>query len=164
MLLDRFTTKDSEKPTPEAAPAPSEEIKPETAVPNEPTTTATASVLPETPAQPVTVTSSETVSVSPKPAVAEKTVNKEVVAAVKPVRTEPYYTIIAGSFTSKRNALRLKRQLRKAGYADAFVIVPARRGQLYKVAAAGSADRNEAIANMAAIDQLAGIESWLYKN
>lgn len=160
-VLDRFTTKATEKITPKTAPVPAKEVKPKTAVLNEPATVQAAT---ETPAQPATVTPSETVTVSPEAVPVEKAVNKEIVAAAKPVRTEPYYTIIAGSFTSKRNALRLKRQLRKAGYTDAFVIVPARKGQLYKVAAAGSADRNEAIANMAAIDQLAGIESWIYKN
>ncbi|AUD02975.1 HU domain-containing protein [Spirosoma pollinicola] len=84
----------------------------------------------------------------------------------KAVRTTPYYTVIAGVFSSKRNALRMKRQLRKAGYSDAFVILP-NRGQkstLYKVAAAGSADRDEAIANMAAITEIAGSGAWLYKN
>ncbi len=86
------------------------------------------------------------------------------VEVAKPVRTEPYFTVIAGSFSSKRNALRLKRQLRKAGYADAFVITPSQKGQLYKVAAAGSADRIEAIANVASISKLAGTTAWIYKN
>ncbi|SOD82081.1 HU domain-containing protein [Spirosoma fluviale] len=165
-LLDRFTTRPTQKPTSVAAPALAEEAKPETPVQNEPAPVATVPVVSETPAQSASaiVTPSETVNVSTEAAPVEKAVTNEVVAAAKPIRTEPYYTIIAGSFTSKRNALRLKRQLRKAGYADAFVIAPARKGQLYKVAAAGSADRNEAISNMAAIDQLAGIESWIYKN
>lgn len=86
--------------------------------------------------------------------------------AVKPVRTGPYFTVIAGVFSSKRNALRLKRQLRKAGYSDAFVIMPSRgrRGQLYKVAAAGSAIRDEAIASMDAVNKIAGSGAWIYKN
>ncbi|GAB3012616.1 HU domain-containing protein [Spirosoma pulveris] len=158
-LLDRFTTKKATD-----KPAAAEEVKSETADLNEPSPAATVAVVPETPAQPVTGTPSETVAIAKETTLAEKTATKEVVVAAKPIRTEPYYTIIAGSFTSKRNALRLKRRLRKAGYADAFVIAPARKGQLYKVAAAGSADRNEAITSMAAIDQLAGVESWIYKN
>ncbi|MFD2934540.1 HU domain-containing protein [Spirosoma flavum] len=85
---------------------------------------------------------------------------------VKPVRTGPYFTVIAGVFSSKRNALRLKRQLRKAGYTDAFVIMPSRgqKGQLYKVAAAGSTIREEAVTNLASISELAGSEAWIYKN
>jgi cell division septation protein DedD len=90
---------------------------------------------------------------------------KVALPAVKPVRTGPHYTVIAGVFSSKRNALKLKRQLRKAGYADAFVIMPGRRQKgFYKVAAAGSAIREEAIAKMAAINELAGSGSWILKN
>ncbi|MBC3784630.1 SPOR domain-containing protein [Spirosoma utsteinense] len=88
----------------------------------------------------------------------------EVATALKTARTTPYFTVIAGSFSSKRNALRLKRQLRKAGYTDAFVIMPSRRGQLYKVAAAGSDNRDEAIAGVGSISKLAGTAAWIYKN
>ncbi|MCX6216297.1 SPOR domain-containing protein [Spirosoma sp.] len=161
-LLDRFSTKAIETVTPEAPSSSTEAAKTvTTALPEPASAVATA---PTTPAQPTAVTSSETLNASVEVAPVAKVASQQVVETAKPVRTEPYYTIIAGSFTSKRNALRLKRQLRKAGYTDAFVIAPARKGQLYKVAAAGSADRDEAIAHMAAIDQLAGIESWIYKN
>lgn len=123
------------EPKPETAPAPATASEP--VVVNAPV---------ETPAV-------EPVSAAPSSALVTKS-----------VRTTPYYTVIAGSFTSKHNALGLKRQLRKAGYTDAFVIMPAEKGQLYKVAAAGSAVREEAVANMAAINALAGTESWIYKN
>ena len=84
---------------------------------------------------------------------------------VKHVRTEPHYTVIAGVFQSKRNALKLRRQLHKAGYNDAFIIMPARgQKEQYMVAAAGSSVRNEAVAKMAAISELAGSEPWIYKN
>ena len=86
------------------------------------------------------------------------------VSVAKPVRTGPYFTVIAGSFASKRNALRLRHQLHRAGYTDAFILFPNQRGQLYKVAAAGSSDRQEAISRMAAISELAKTESWLYEN
>ena len=86
------------------------------------------------------------------------------VVTAKPARTGPYFTVIAGSFASKRNALRLRRQLRKAGYTDAFVIFPSEKGQLYKVAAAGSAIRQEAVARMDSVGKVAGTETWLYKN
>jgi cell division protein FtsN len=86
------------------------------------------------------------------------------VAVAKPTRTTPYFTVIAGSFSSKRNALRLKRQLQRAGYSDAFVIVPSQRGQLYKVAAAGSANREEAMASVSAISEIGRTAAWIYKN
>ncbi|GAB3545849.1 HU domain-containing protein [Spirosoma fluminis] len=85
-------------------------------------------------------------------------------ANVKLARTSPYFTVIAGSFSNKANALRFRRKLRKVGYADAYVIIPAEKGQLYKVAAIGSADRSEAVASMSAISELAGTEAWIYKN
>ncbi len=85
---------------------------------------------------------------------------------VKSVRMGPYFTVIAGVYSSKRNALRLIRQLRRAGYSDAFVIMPGRghRGQLYKVAATGSSVRDEAIASMGAVNKIAGSGAWIYKN
>ena len=89
------------------------------------------------------------------------------VPAVKPARIGSYFTVIAGVYSSKRNALRLTRQLRRAGYSDAFVIMPgrrARRGQLYKVAATGAPTRDEAIASLAAVNKIAGSGAWIYKN
>jgi hypothetical protein len=86
------------------------------------------------------------------------------VRVAKPARTTPYFTVIAGSFSRKRNAVRLKHQLQKAGYTDAFVLVPSRRGQLYKVAAVGSANRQEAISSIDAINTIAGTQAWIYKN
>lgn len=86
-----------------------------------------------------------------------------VVATVSP-RTTPYFTIIAGSFSSKRNALKLKRQLTKAGYTDAFVIAPSRKGQLFKVAAAGADSREEALMGIEPISKIARTSPWIYKN
>ncbi|WP_338877102.1 SPOR domain-containing protein [Spirosoma sp. SC4-14] len=86
------------------------------------------------------------------------------VAEAKPARLTPYYTVIAGSFSSKQNALRFRRQLKKAGYTDAYVIIPSQSGQLYKVAAAGSAIREEAVARMTAVGAVAGTEPWIYKH
>jgi len=86
------------------------------------------------------------------------------VAVTKPVRTTPYYTVIAGSFSTKRKALWLQEQLRKAGYADAFVMAPARRGYLFKVAAIGSSNQEAAIARVSTISEIAGTTAWIYKN
>lgn len=125
-----------------------------------------ASTIPASPV--VTAVASKSIESKVKLEAAPVTKPVEVSSALtkKAVRTTPYYTVIAGVFSSKRNALRMKRQLRKAGYTDAFVISPYRgqKAPRYKVAAAGSANRDEAIANMAAITELAGSAAWLYKN
>ena len=137
-----------------------------------PVQTVAVKALPATPApKPVAVSPvpKPIAAVTTTPAVASAPVSRKVVkrgavAPAKPARTTPYFTVIAGSFASKPNALRLKRQLQKAGYADAFVIVPTRRGQLYKVAAIGSDKREEAIAGVEPITAIAGTEAWIYKN
>ena len=138
-----------------------------------PAQTVAVKALPATPAtKPIAVAPAPKPVVTiaaPTPAVATAMVSRKVVkrvavAPAKPTRTTPYFTVIAGSFASKPNAMRLKRQLQKAGYADAFVIVPTRRGQLYKVAAIGSDNREEAIAGVEPITAIAGTEAWIYKN
>ncbi len=85
-------------------------------------------------------------------------------AVTKPARTAPQFTVIAGSFSSKRNALGLLRRMRRAGYADAYIIPPATKGQLFKVAVAGSAVRDEAVAHATAISELAGTRAWIFQN
>ena len=130
------------------------------------------------PAKPVVVAIAP-VKVDPKTIVAPVKVKLEATSTVKPaiqssvvvpvvksVRTGPYFTVIAGVYSSKRNAQRLIRQLRKAGYSDAFVITPSRgrRSQLYKVAATGSAIRDEAIASLGAVNKIAGSGAWIYTN
>ncbi|WP_018621833.1 SPOR domain-containing protein [Spirosoma luteum] len=88
---------------------------------------------------------------------------------VKPVvmraYTGPHFTVIAGVFSSRRNALSLTRQLQKAGYTDAFIILP-QRGQKgrYKVAAVGSATREELADKVSAIKELTGAEPWIMDN
>jgi hypothetical protein len=87
-----------------------------------------------------------------------------VAPVVKPVRTGTHYMVIAGVFLSKQNALRLRRQLRKAGYADAYVILPHKdQKEVYKVAAVGSPMRSEAVANLDSISKLAGAEAWIFE-
>ncbi len=82
---------------------------------------------------------------------------------VKPF-SGPLFTVVAGSFASKPNAIRFRRTLRKAGYSDAFIIPPTRKGQLYKVAAIGSPVREEAIASSDSLKQLTGITPFIMKN
>lgn len=144
-----------------------------------------------TPVQPVVTTPSNEVIVkdTPSPVVESAPAAVEPVATVTPepaptpaeqpavtpaaqpterpevaVRTAPHFTVIAGSFASKANAQRLKRQLRKAGYEDAFVIIPTQKGQLYKVAATGSADRDVAVADLETISDITGTRAWIYTN
>lgn len=132
-------------PAPLASPEP---VASKPVVPAKPAEVSVAEPVAATPPAPATVRPAAPV-IAPKP------------AAVRP--TEPVFTVIAGSFASKPNALRLRRQLRKAGYDDAYIIRPAEAGQLYKVAAVGSSDRSEAVARMAAISELAGTTAWIYK-
>lgn len=118
-------------------------------------------------AAPTVVAAVPKVAAPVPPAVApasSKPVEPNPVAVAKPARITPYFTVIAGSFSSKRNALRLKRQLQRAGYSDAFVVVPSQRGQLYKVAAAGSANREEAMAGVSAISKIGRTAAWIYRN
>jgi len=75
---------------------------------------------------------------------------------------EDSFTIIAGSFASRRNALRLRRRLVKAGYKEAYVIPPYTRKQLYKVAAAGFDDRQEALDNIDMVSRLARTTPWIF--
>lgn len=99
------------------------------------------------------------------PVTEKKAIEKTALPVVKHIRTSPHYTVIAGVFQSKRNALSLKRQLRKAGYSDAFVIMPTPgQKEQYKVAAVGSPVREEAVAKMPAISELTKAEPWIYKN
>ena len=84
---------------------------------------------------------------------------------VKPAYTGPHFTVIAGVFSSKRNALNLTNQLQKAGYTDAFVILPGRgQKEMYKVAAVGSANRDELVGQVSAIKDLTGAEPWILNN
>ncbi|PRY47283.1 sporulation related protein [Spirosoma oryzae] len=105
-----------------------------------------------------------------KPAASEVVTPTAIVAAPKlaPKRIirsaddDDSFTIIAGSFASKRNALRLRRRLVKAGYTEAYVIPPYTRKQLYKVAAAGFDDRQEALDNIDMVSRLARTSPWIF--
>jgi|GEM_PF-967869 len=77
---------------------------------------------------------------------------------------DPLFTVVAGSFASKTNAVRFRRTLRKAGYSDAFIIQPSREGQLYKVAAIGSPIREDAIASTDSLKKLTGVTPFIMRN
>ena len=142
------------KKTPVIAAAPVPEVKPVAVAPVTPMV-----VTPAVAPTPVAKKVEPIVTPLTKPEVAVAPV-----AVAKAKRTAPQFTVIAGSFSNRWNAMRLKRQLRKAGYKDAYVISPTQKGQLYKVAAAGSPDRSIAVSSVDSISKLAGTEAWIYKN
>lgn len=80
------------------------------------------------------------------------------------VATGPLFTVIAGSFASKPNAVRFRKTLQKAGYTDAYIIQPTRAGGLYKVAAVGSTVREEAVASTDSLKKLTGVTPFIVKN
>lgn len=98
--------------------------------------------------------------------VAKAKVRKRTITpVVKRAYTGPHFTVIAGVFLSKRNALSLTSQLQKAGYTDAFVILPERgQKEMYKVAAVGSASREELVDKVSALRDLTGAEPWILDN
>ena len=143
------------------APRPVEESALSTAPVAEPTpVTAPVAVVVPTPA-PVT----NRPAVKPTPTVvAPPVVGKEIAPATRPKTSGPFFTVIAGSFANKTNAYNLRRTLRKAGYSDAYIIPPATRKQLYKVAASGSALAEEATASADTISALVGAKAWVMRN
>jgi hypothetical protein len=163
------STDSNEPPKPEA-------IQVATPLPIDETPIAT----PETPVEPVAV---EPAPPKPEEVIAEpvaapvavkkaasrvakaKFRRRHVAPVVEPAYTGPHFTVIAGVFLSKRNALSLTNQLQKAGYTDAFVILPGRgQKEMYKVAAVGSASREELIEKVSAIRVLTGAEPWILDN
>lgn len=151
-FLDRSTADNA--PTTSATPVSSPQVR---------TTTASTPAVESKPvAEPVVVAETKKDFIEEKQVASAPAVL--INAAAKPVRKLPHYTVIAGSFSNKRNALRFRKQLKKSGYTDAYVIMPEQKGQLYKVAAAGSAVREEAVAQMNAIGKVAGTEPWLFTN
>lgn len=145
-----------------------------------PVATAAETTTAETTPAPVPVAAPAPAISKPVPVVAaepiSESVDSKVVAPVTVVATpklapkriirsaddDDSFTIIAGSFASRRNALRLRRRLVKAGYKEAYVIPPFTRKQLYKVAAAGFADRQEALDNIDMVSRLARTSPWIF--
>lgn len=169
--LFRFSTA---QPSPANQPQPTTEDEPVATQPARPVAVEAPTPIPAATPTPV-VEATTVVPTLPTPPIEET-----VVASVAPVKTasavrikkvakraihsvaDDRFTIIAGSFASKRNALRLRRQLQEAGYADAYVIPPYTRKQLYKVAAAGFNERADAISNLDSIGQLAHTKPWIF--
>ncbi|MEZ0538669.1 SPOR domain-containing protein [Fibrella arboris] len=71
------------------------------------------------------------------------------------------FTVIAGSFASRINAVRFKKRLVKAGYSDAYIL----QGKgLIKVAAIGTQSLAEAEAGIDSLNSLTGIAPWIMRN
>lgn len=93
-------------------------------------------------------------------------VSKPVVSTPKrvkaPVAVKPFL-VVAGSFSSRSNALGLRRQLIKAGFDEAYLMMPTRRRELIKVAAFGASTLAEADTAMVKIRELTGVPAWLMR-
>lgn len=88
----------------------------------------------------------------------------EAAAAVQPqtkTNANNRFTVIAGSFASRRNAVRFQKRLLKAGYSDAYILQG--RG-LIKVAAIGTASLTEAEAGIDSLNALTGVTPWIMRN
>lgn len=87
--------------------------------------------------------------------------NVPVAVAVVQPRPKTNFTVIAGSFASRLNAVRFRKRLVKAGYSDAYIL-PGRG--LIKVAAIGTASLSEAEAGIDSLNSLTGIAPWIMRN
>ncbi|RYF77629.1 MAG: SPOR domain-containing protein [Cytophagaceae bacterium] len=81
--------------------------------------------------------------------------------AMAPLVVKTNFTVIAGSFASRQNAVRFQKRLVKAGYSDAYIVQG--RG-LIKVAAIGTASLTEAEAGLDSLNSLTGITPWIMRN
>ncbi|NID12440.1 HU domain-containing protein [Fibrivirga algicola] len=127
----------------------------------------TVTPIPSAAPVPVAVASSKEAA-----APAKESVRKTEVSAVEPsnvsssavdaspaVKTN--FTVIAGSFASRRNAVRFQKRLVRAGYSDAYIVQG--RG-LIKVAAIGTESLSEAEGGIDSLHSLTGITPWIMRN
>ncbi len=78
--------------------------------------------------------------------------------------SRPAFVVVAGSFASRPNAVRFRKSLLKAGYADAYIILPDETTRLYKVAAVGFPQKAGAVASIDSLSKLTGIPAWVMRN
>lgn len=121
----------------------------------------------ETPTATVKATPASTEAVAEvKRSVAKPTVVKPVVEVAKkaanPEVVKPFM-VVAGSFSSRDNALRLRRKLLQAGFSDTYLMMPTRAKELIKVAAYGAVTRAEADTIMVKVTELTGVPAWLMR-
>jgi CCDC81-like prokaryotic HU domain 1/CCDC81-like prokaryotic HU domain 2/SPOR domain len=103
----------------------------------------------------------------PKPAesVAPMVVKDQLKPATPPVpvQSKDPFTVIAGSFANRSNAIRFQKMLLAAGYEDAYIL-PGRTKGLIKVAAFGFETYEEAHSNLDSVNALTGITPWVMRS
>ena len=77
------------------------------------------------------------------------------------VKPEENYFLIAGSFSGKKNAHKLKKQLQRLGFDDASVLEE-KSGKWIKVSAGSYRTHDEAAQNRDKVDKLTQAESWVF--
>lgn len=98
------------------------------------------------------------VPVTPKPAPVAVLTS----ATVAPAVPKDPFTVIAGSFVNRRNAIRFQKMLVTAGYDEAYIL-PGRTKGLIKVAAIGTNNMGEARASLDSLKTLTGINPWVMR-
>ncbi|OIN60923.1 HU domain-containing protein [Arsenicibacter rosenii] len=91
-------------------------------------------------------------------------VNPEETGTPDASEARPAFIVVAGSFASRPNAVRFRKSLLKAGYADAYIILPDQSTRLYKVAAVGFPQKADAVASVDSLSKLTGIPAWVMRN
>lgn len=122
------------------------------------------------PATAVSATMPLTRTVEPKPVAGPTTARPvpvipapvRTIALVTPVPKDPF-TVIAGSFANRRNAIRFQKMLVTAGYDEAYIL-PGRTKGLIKVAAIGTDQFAEARASLDSLKTLTGIKPWVMRS
>ncbi|HEX9958426.1 MAG TPA: SPOR domain-containing protein [Fibrella sp.] len=92
-----------------------------------------------------------------RPLVKRISASRKPAVSIQP-QTKANFTVIAGSFASRRNAVRFQKRLARSGYPDAYILKS--RG-LIKVAAIGAESLAEAQAGIDSLKALTGITPWI---
>ena len=113
----------------------------------------------------VVVTTPVAKPATPKKAVVlvDKSPANDVATVTAPPADAPTFVVVAGSFASRRNALRFERKLEAAGYGDAYIIRPGYQGKLYKVVATGLAEKDIALATADSLHKTTGVPAWIFR-
>ena len=102
---------------------------------------------------------------APKKAVilVDKSPANDMATLAAPPTTAPTFVVVAGSFASRKNALRFEKKLESSGYSDAYIIRPGYQGKLYKVVATGLADKTIALATADSLHKTTGVPAWIFR-
>jgi hypothetical protein len=109
---------------------------------------------PEIPAKETVVATNLVVA---KPLVKRISASRKPAVSIQP-QAKTNFTVIAGSFANRRNAVRFQKRLVRSGYPDAYILNS--RG-LIKVAAIGAESLAEAQAGIDSLKALTGITPWI---